>query len=206
MRALIVLAGGAIVLGLGLGGCDADVGDEDEATLDPVAVETKELGYTKYFPDTFDEPDLWWRLGAQEEYSNWSGVSGGSAFFVAKQKTWIGREFALTGLAPIQFVFCSMTLDTHTVPNPIANGDRSQGKLRVKVRDAVSGTVLDNQQFLLPDYTTWEDSYGKIKTYAWIPPASRRVIVNLIADPADPNRVNMYTVERLALVCGPLSL
>jgi hypothetical protein len=155
----------------------------------------------KVFEDQFDNQDLWWRLGSQGDTSNYSMVYNGRAGFSSTLKTWIGREFALTGLPIHDRPMCRVKLDTQLGPVPIANGTWSEGTLRVKVRDAVTQELLLDQRFSLGRFTTWEDSKGTVTTDMWRPLDSGRVIVNLIADKPEPNRVNLYVVDNLRLSC-----
>jgi hypothetical protein len=151
--------------------------------------------------DTFDDPDAWWRLGAQAPFDivDFSKVEAGSARFKSTYKTWLGRELSLTGVSP-HATACRITLDTETRLS-FTPGQASQGKLRVKVRDAVSGTVVLDQRWSLP--TGLGSVSTTIRTDTWSAPSSRRVIVNLIADTADPNHVNFYSVDNLNLLCTP---
>ena len=155
----------------------------------------------KVFDDQFDNPDLWWRLGSQGETSNFSRLYRGHAVFSSTLKTWIGREFALTGLPIHDRPMCRVKLDTQLLPVPINNGTGTDATLRVKVRDAVSQELLLNQTFSLGRFTTWEDSTGTVTTDMWRPLDSGRVIVNLIADTPEPPRVNLYVVDNLRLSC-----
>ena len=169
-------------------GVEGDI-EGEEVFEEPVDTTSQALGFSLDY--LFIDSETWWRSGAQG-LSGGSQVLTGQAIFYGREKTWVGRDFdfpaALAGWT------CKTKVEV------VLGHDEAYAKLRVKIRDAESESVMINHSYTLqadgPDLDRW------VSTPKWKMPASGSVIVNLIADKTPSGLWNSFAIYQLVFSCS----